>query len=160
MVDATEPPASITMAALLAISGCSGADPSPSMSDPTPTPSAASANLTATGEPLPAGRYTRAGFAPAITFELDGSWEAVQLADGFFDVQHDPGSQDVIAVQFARPSGMFGAQRAERSSGADAASTPCGPIPGWSSSRAATRASAVWTGLRSRSRTPASRTPA
>ncbi len=64
--------------------------------------------LTATGEPLEAGRYTRASFQPAITIELDGSWQAVQLADGFFDVQQDTGSPDVIAVQFARPSGIFG----------------------------------------------------
>jgi len=64
--------------------------------------------LIATGQPLEAGEYTRTGFEPAITIELDGSWQAVQLADGFFDVQQDPGSPDVIAVQFARPTAIFG----------------------------------------------------
>ena len=72
-------------------------------------------------EALPAGRYTRAGFVPAITFELDGSWQAVQLANGFFDVQQDPGSQDVIAVQFARPIGIFGGSGLSDPAGADAA---------------------------------------
>ncbi len=105
-------PSLIAMAALLTISGCSAADPSPSMSDPTPSPSLAAANLTATGEPLPAGRYTRAGFTPVITLELDGSWEAVQLLDGFFDVQLNPGTADVTAVQFTRPRGVFGANAA------------------------------------------------
>jgi hypothetical protein len=100
------------MAALLTISGCGQPDPSPSMSEPAPPPSSAPANLTATGEPLPAGRYTRARFTPAISIELDGSWEAVQLADGFFDVQLNPGAADVIAVQFTRPRGVFGANAA------------------------------------------------
>jgi hypothetical protein len=60
----------LTIAALLAvpvIGACSQSDPSISPSDP-PTPlSPAAAELTATGEPLPAGRYTRAGFEPSIT---------------------------------------------------------------------------------------------
>ena len=53
----------------------------------------------------------------AITFELDGSWQAVQLFGGFFDVQQDVGTADVIAVQFARPSAIFG------EAGTDAATT-------------------------------------
>ena len=68
--------------------------------------------LAATGEPLQAGRYTRAGFTPQITLELDGSWEAVQLLEGFFDVQQDVGSPDAIAVQSARVLGVFGADDA------------------------------------------------
>ena len=54
------------------------------------------------GEPLPAGRYTRTGFEPPITFELDAGWTAEQTATGFFDVQRGAGTLDVIAVQFAR----------------------------------------------------------
>ena len=114
-------PPYITIAALLTITGCSQSTPSASPSDPAAIPSPAAAELTATGQPLPAGRYTRPGFEPAITFELDGSWQAVQLANGFFDVQQDPGSQDVIAVQFARPTGMFGESGLSDPAGADAA---------------------------------------
>jgi hypothetical protein len=68
--------------------------------------------------PLSAGRYTRAGFAPRISLSVDGSWQAVQLFAGFFDIQQDVGSPDVIAVQFARPTLIFGA-----ASGGDAATT-------------------------------------
>ena len=114
-------PPSITIAALLTITGCSQSSPSASPGDPSPIPSPAVAELTATGEPLPAGRYTRPGFVPAITIELDGSWQAVQLASGFFDVQQDPGSQDVIAVQFARPNGIFGESGLSDPATADAA---------------------------------------
>ncbi len=103
----------VTVAALAILSGCAVTDPSASEEPAaTTSPSARGpdvAELTATGGPLPAGRYTRAGFAPAITIDLDGSWEAVQLAGGFFDVQQEVGSPDVIAVQFARPIGIFGA---------------------------------------------------
>jgi hypothetical protein len=66
--------------------------------------------LTVTSGPLPAGRYTRSGFKPPITIELDGPWRAVQLLSGLFDVQRDVGSPDVIAVQFARPDGVYGSE--------------------------------------------------
>lgn len=66
-------------------------------------------DLIDTGQPLVAGRYTRAGFEPRIDLELDGTWQAVQLFDGFFDVQQDPGNADVIAVQFAKPGRIDGA---------------------------------------------------
>ena len=102
------------IAVLTTVAGCGGTDPTLSVEEtpvmlPSPPPSTGpeAAELTATGGPLEAGRYTRAGFEPAITIELDGSWQAVQLANGFFDVQQDSGSPDVIAVQFARPSGIF-----------------------------------------------------
>jgi hypothetical protein len=61
------------------------------------------------GEPLAGGRYTHVGFEPPITFEANASWQAVQLLDGFFDIQHDPGSPDVIAVQFANVDAVYGA---------------------------------------------------
>jgi hypothetical protein len=81
------------------------ATPRPSAS-PTGTatarPSDGARELTATGEPLPPGRYTRAAFQPRVTFELDGSWQAVQAGSGFFDVQQLVDTPDVIAVQFGR----------------------------------------------------------
>lgn len=55
------------------------------------------------------GRYTRAAFEPRITFEVGAGWRAVQAQEGFFDIQQDVGSPDVIAVQFARPEGFYGA---------------------------------------------------
>jgi hypothetical protein len=66
------------------------------------------AELQATGAPLPAGRYARTGFVPPLTIELDGGWQAVQAGTGFFDVQQRVGSPDVIAVQFANVSGVYG----------------------------------------------------
>ncbi|HEX4897311.1 MAG TPA: hypothetical protein VFV53_03020 [Candidatus Limnocylindrales bacterium] len=62
--------------------------------------------------PLGPGRYTRTGFSPAITFEVDGPWRAVQLYTGFFDIQQDVDTPDVIAVQFAKPSALYGADGA------------------------------------------------
>jgi hypothetical protein len=58
---------------------------------------------------LEPGRYTRAAFTPRITFEVGEGWRAVQVGEGFFDIQQDVGSPDVIAVQFARPEGVYGA---------------------------------------------------
>ena len=92
---------------LTSVAGCGASAPSESASEVPSGPEAT--ELAATGEPLEAGTYTRAGFEPAITIELDGSWQAVQLGQGFFDVQQDVGTADVIAVQFARPSAIFGA---------------------------------------------------
>ena len=64
--------------------------------------------LEATPDSLPAGTYVRSGFEPPITITLDDGWRAVQLFDGFFDVQQRVGTPDVIAVQFARPLGIGG----------------------------------------------------
>jgi hypothetical protein len=77
----------------------------------------------ADGGELAPGRYTMGGFSPTVTFELDGPWFAEQSFAGFFDVQQDVGSPDVIAVQFARPSHVFGAdgQRVEVATAAEAA---------------------------------------
>ena len=58
---------------------------------------------------LAPGRYTRGAFEPRITFEVGEGWRAVQALEGFFDIQQDIGSPDVIAVQFARPEGFYGA---------------------------------------------------
>jgi hypothetical protein len=103
---------------LVALAACGPAAPS---STEVPSPSAAAsasaevdvADLIDTGQALEAGRYTRSGFEPRIELELDGTWQAVQLFDGFFDVQQDVGSPDVIAVQFAKPTGVDGADGAD-----------------------------------------------
>jgi hypothetical protein len=96
------------------------APPSTQLGSPRPaTPSApetagpAVAELPPAPTVLDAGRYTRAGFEPAITLEVaGGAWQTGQLLPGFFDIQQDPGSPDVIAVQFARPDGAYGANGA------------------------------------------------
>jgi hypothetical protein len=64
--------------------------------------------LTASPDPLAPGRYTRTGFLPRVTFEVDGPWHAVQLFTGFFDIQQDVDTPDVIAVQFATPDALYG----------------------------------------------------
>ena len=58
---------------------------------------------------LEAGVYTRTAFEPLITFELDDGWVVGTIATGFFDVQQQPGSPDVIAVQFANVGAVVGA---------------------------------------------------
>jgi hypothetical protein len=100
---------------LVGLVACSPAVPSPSAL-PSAGASASEedvADLIDTGQPLEAGRYTRSGFEPRIELDLDGTWQAVQLFDGFFDVQQDVGTLDVIAVQFAKPSSVDGADGAD-----------------------------------------------
>ncbi len=62
--------------------------------------------------PLAAGRYTRSTFAPPVTFTIGPGWSAVQASSGFFDVERNPDTLDVIAVQFARPSDVHSANAA------------------------------------------------
>jgi len=59
--------------------------------------------------PLPPGTYSWSGFTPQVTLQLDSGWGAYNLLAGFFDVQQDAGTPDVIAVQFALPSSVSGA---------------------------------------------------
>jgi hypothetical protein len=74
---------------------------------PTRTPAPDATELRAARDNLKPGRYTRRGFVPRITFAVTGGWRAVQVLGGFFDVQQKVGSPDVIAVQFARPDGIY-----------------------------------------------------
>ena len=102
--------------------GCGSApSPSPAASPSvaaTPAPTASESavarpiELSASPDPLRPGQYTRSGFRPAITFELGDGWFAGTLDNGFFDVQQDRGTPDVIAVQFAVVRGVVGAEGA------------------------------------------------
>ena len=115
----------------LLIVGC-GSTPAPSV-DPTsvatatpaatPTPTAASSataipSLTAVRElvagsaPLAAGTYTVGAFRPPVIFAVEDGWVAGTVSPGFFDVQQDQGSPDVLAVQFARVDEIVGASGA------------------------------------------------
>jgi hypothetical protein len=103
---------------LVAVAGCGPAETSVVPSEvpvtdsalpgalPSDRPSPAAGELSA--GPLAAGRYTRSSFEPRITLAVDDAWQAVQLFAGFFDIQQDVGSPDVIAVQFGRPTLIFG----------------------------------------------------
>ena len=92
--------------ALLLLAGCGGtATPETTTTTTAPAPIELSS-----GSALPPGTYTRGGFEPAITFTLSGGeWFAGTLDDGFFDVQHDPGTFEVVAIQFAGVNTVAGA---------------------------------------------------
>lgn len=72
-------------------------------------PASGAIDLTARSGTLPPGTYTRTGFKPPITLTLGEGWFAGTLNDGFFDVQQDQGTPDVIAVQFARVDALVDA---------------------------------------------------
>jgi hypothetical protein len=80
---------------------------------PSPAPSASAAagplELRSGSAPLPAGTYTKAGFRPPITFAIEDGWFPGNVSDGFFDVQREQGTPDVIAVQFALVKRVVGA---------------------------------------------------
>jgi hypothetical protein len=111
----------LSFAAVLAACSSSSATPQPSSAEPTATPlPTPSPSAIPTSVPpgevaelhsgfLPPGTYTWPGFTPQITLELDDGWGAYNLLAGFFDVQQDAGTPDVIAVQFALPSSVSGA---------------------------------------------------
>lgn len=91
----------LLVVAVSAVTGCT-AVPSPSAPPPTPLPTVAPAlELPNPVTALEPGRYTMTAFEPPITFAVGPGWTAAQATGGFFDVQQDPGSLDVIAVQFA-----------------------------------------------------------
>ena len=83
---------------------------SPGASAPLGSPAAASARAIAEirGGPLDPGRYTRSNSSPAVSFEVGEGWQGVQNVPGFFDVQQDPDTPDVIAVQFGNVDAVFG----------------------------------------------------
>ncbi|HEV2005477.1 MAG TPA: hypothetical protein VGQ85_02585 [Candidatus Limnocylindrales bacterium] len=54
--------------------------------------------------PVEPGRCRREGFEPPFTIDVPDGWFAFQDIPGFFDLERDVGTLDVIAVQFARLS--------------------------------------------------------
>jgi hypothetical protein len=102
---------SIGLALVLAAAGCSGSTPFESTGPTTTSEGIPALELTITPS-LPAGRYTRSGFEPRITFQVDDPrWGGWQILDGFFDIQQDHGSPDVIAVQFGLATVVYGQGR-------------------------------------------------
>jgi hypothetical protein len=63
--------------------------------------------LPGAGTRLEPGIYAAGAGEIGITFEVGEGWTTVQQLPGFFDIQDDPGSLDVVAVQFARLSGAY-----------------------------------------------------
>jgi hypothetical protein len=76
---------------------------------PPESPAAVPLELPTGSAPLPAGTYTRTGFRPPITFAIGEGWFPGTVSDGFFDVQQERGTPDVIAVQFALAKRVIGA---------------------------------------------------
>ena len=113
--------AAVVLAGAIVAAGCTadGDAPTPSTEETAtvtdaPTPpsarSSAAPELEPGDGPLAAGTYTRSAFAPPITLTVRDGWRAVQRFDGFFDIQRIDtiGTPDVIAVQFASPTGVYG----------------------------------------------------
>lgn len=50
---------------------------------------------------LPPNYYISRLVEPGIGFQVGRGWTTEQQTPGFFDIQDDPGSPDVVAVQFA-----------------------------------------------------------
>ena len=89
--------------------------PSPAQ-NPARSPSASGGadgprELIAGSGPLVPGTYTHTGFRPPLTFAVEDGWVPGTVTSGFMDVQQDPGTPDVIAVQFAQVDRVVGAGR-------------------------------------------------
>lgn len=75
--------------------------------EPSPRPSSSAAPLVSDIEtPLAPGRYTHPAFTPATSIEVGEGWFGAHLYADFYDVQVDPDTPDVVAVQLARPSAI------------------------------------------------------
>jgi hypothetical protein len=104
--------------AILLLGGCGqAASPPASVSLSPAAPSTAPASATGSGSAvvdlrdagsvrLQPGRYTSESFEPGIIFELDEGWSIGTLGNGFFDVQQQQATPDVIAVQFGNVTGV------------------------------------------------------
>ena len=90
-------------------SASASASPSPPVvaESPEPSQTAPAAALPASGQ-LDPGTYTRAAFQPPITLTLEEGWSVGSVTTGFFDVQQQKGTPDVIAVQFANVRAVVG----------------------------------------------------
>ena len=103
----TAAPASPTAAPIAPSSPTSTSGPSPTPALPPASTAIPAREVSGSRGELEPGRYTRRGFEPRITFEVDGPWHSVNAMSGFFDVQQLVGSPDVIAVQFATPDQVY-----------------------------------------------------
>ena len=115
----------------LFVVGCGPTTPTIEPATPSPAATTAVGPLEIRGGDLAAGTYTHSGFKPRITFDVDDGWQGVQSTRGFFDIQQDPDTPDVIAVQFGNVEAVFGADggAVEIDKAADAVATiaenPC-----------------------------------
>lgn len=105
------------LAGIALVAGCGNMlNPEGKTATPSPSPLPSGvANINNTGDQtLAPGRYTRHDFAPRVTFEIGEEWFGRQVLRGFFDIQQG-GADDpnVIAVQFARPNAVYGADGGE-----------------------------------------------
>jgi hypothetical protein len=93
---------------------------------PTPTPSPLPEGVAQIRfdreTPMDAGRYSDRAFEPRVTFEIEGdTWYVMQRERGFFDIEQGIEDTDhVIAVQFARPTRLWGSGAEEPADAADA----------------------------------------
>jgi hypothetical protein len=102
----------------VALAGCGSAPPPSASLASTPVPASPGPSqrtsaspigeLVDGADPLTPGRYTRASFRPLITFDVEAGWYVGSLASGFFDIQQQQDTPDVIAVQFALVDGVVG----------------------------------------------------
>jgi hypothetical protein len=107
----------LMLAALVAACGGQAVTPAPApTTTPTPNPAPATEQkvlvLPAPVAQLEPGTYSKAGFTPRVTFTVGDGWTAAQATAGFFDIQDEPGSLDVVAVQFGNVVGAEDAQSA------------------------------------------------
>ena len=86
------------------LAGCTSLNPEGRTASPSPSALPSGVANLAADEELAPGRYAFRGFGePLVTFEVEGDpWKAVQLRDGFFDIQRgEADDPDVIAVRVA-----------------------------------------------------------
>lgn len=122
----------VAVLAIVVLAGCaSTVQPTPSASASAPPAaespvgaSAATGPLEIRGGELEPGTYTHSGFEPRITFDVGEGWQGVQNTTGFFDVQQDPDTPDVIAVQFGNVGGVVGADGSTNEIGSAAEAVP------------------------------------
>lgn len=122
----------VAVLAIVVLAGCaSTVQPTPSASASAPPAaelpvgaSAAAGPLEIRGGELEPGTYTHSGFEPRITFDVGEGWQGVQNTTGFFDVQQDPDTPDVIAVQFGNVGGVVGADGSTNEIGSAAEAVP------------------------------------
>ena len=122
----------VAVLAIVVLAGCaSTVQPTPSASVNAPSAAESPAGVSTAAGPLEIrggdlapGTYTHSGFEPRITFELGEGWQGVQNTSGFFDVQQDPDTPDVIAVQFGNVDGVVGADGSTVEIGSAAEAVP------------------------------------